>query len=146
MPDQGGDEAERPHQADGEHRQHDEGLAQPAERREQQPQREHEGQPGRELAVVERGAHAVGRERGAAGHTGLEPGELGREPGDLAANLVDGGEIVREPATAAGGIGEHVEQRPIVGQEVPCVLVQVGGREHRHQRRSIRCRMPDRLA
>ena len=146
MPDRDRDESERPQQAQREHRQHDQGFSKTPKREQQEPKREREGQDRRKLTVVEGDAHPVGRERWASGDAGPNIGKLGAQARDLAANLGDGGPIIREPAAATGRIGDDVEETLVVGQEVAGVLVSFRGCQHRAPWRAIEHRVTGRLA
>ena len=129
MADREGDDAERPREAQGEDCQHREGLGDPPERKEQQAKREGEGQGRGELAVGERRAHLVVRQRRTAGDAGLNAGELCLKSRDTVPDVLDGRAVTGEASASPHRIGEDEEQALVVREEVASIRIVLDGPE-----------------
>ena len=137
---QGGD-PDRPAEAHGEDRQHQERLADAQERHQQEAEREGERDDRGPSAVAEGRHHLVVLERRLAGHADRDVGEFAPERGDHVANAFDGVPVAGEAPALRLRLGQDEEQALVLGQEVARArMVAPVHREEGSERRPVRPR------
>src|SRR5438132_9813749 len=118
MADDEGADAERPAETRGQHEQQEHRLAEPGEGREEEPEREREGEERRALAVPEGRGHLVVREGRPAGDPDLDVGELWPERSDDRADALDRTPVAGEAPALALGLDQNEEESLVPGEEV----------------------------